>query len=138
MRTCKPITNLDELIKKGAGLADRPETFTIGTGDWILEMKNPTDDEVLEYVQGLNKKLSENGTLQCELKFAKQSIYLHCPILQQYATQVDNPNRAEPWDVFDELFTPAERNDLRLDYYKKSGIIGFLGDSETKDSVKNE
>ena len=137
MAECNPITNLDELIKKGAGLVDRPKIVTIRAGSYVLEVKNLTDDEVLDYVQDLSDIGAQGGRLKDELKFVKKSIYLHCPILQQYADQVENENRAEPWDVLEELFTPAERNMLRNDFYNKTGISKFNGVTG-EESAKNE
>ena len=119
----KPITNLDQLIKKAKGLEDRPDTVVIDAGSVRLEMRNLTDDEVLAYTEELTRMASDGNTsVVDELRKLKEVLYTHCPILREYAASVKNENRAEPWDVFDELFDAADKITLRNDFYAKSGI----------------
>lgn len=119
----KPITNLDQLIKKAKGLENRPETVVIDIGETKLEMNNLTDDEVLGYAEELTGMANEgNDSVVDEMKKLKEILYVHCPILQEYAGQVKNESRAEPWDVFDELFDAADKIMLRQEFYSKTGI----------------
>jgi hypothetical protein len=119
----KPITNLDQLMKKAKGLEDRAETITIDTGDVVLEMKNLTADEVLNFSEELTKMANDgNDSIVDEMKKLKEIIYLHCPILQEFAGTVKNEHRAEPWDVFDELFDAADKIAIRNEFYGKTGI----------------
>lgn len=119
----KPITSLDALIKKAKGLEDRPDTIVIDAGSVRLEMRNLTDDEVLAYTEELTRMASDGNTsVVDEMSKLKEVLYTHCPILREYAASVRNENRAEPWDVFDELFDAADKITLRNDFYAKSGI----------------
>lgn len=119
----KPITSLDALIKKAKGLEDRPDTVVIDAGSVRLEIRNLTDDEVLAYTEELTRMASDGNTsVVDELSKLKEVLYTHCPILREYAASVRNENRAEPWDVFDELFDAADKITLRNDFYAKSGI----------------
>lgn len=118
-----PITSLDALIKKAKGLEDRPATVVIDAGSIKLEINNLTDDEVLEYTEELTRMASDGSdSIVDELNKLKEVLYTHCPILREYAASVRNENRAEPWDVFDEIFDAADKITLRNDFYAKSGI----------------
>ena len=120
-------TTLDDLIQKKLQMDERPKTFDITVGGVTLTFTAVTDDEIFEWLADVRTDNLDNAAevMQTMYQQTKHLAYMHCELLREYAAQ--NPPEGEPWDVLEELFDIAERNELYGAIMDKTGITRMLG-----------
>ncbi|MDO5548309.1 MAG: hypothetical protein Q4F79_07455 [Eubacteriales bacterium] len=119
-------STLADLVRKKAQMDERPKNFDITVGGITLTFDAVPEDELFEWLSAVKSdKLDDTAAVMKTMyQQTKQMAYLHCTLLQEYAGQ--NPPEGEPWDVLEELFDVAERNELYGAIMDATGITKML------------